>query len=150
METINLKNLTYLYGGAQSYDKCKSQKVSQVMEEYKQKKLKDRAGKTITNQKQAIAIALNQAQSKCEYNPSDIKKLVDKVNDDLNDKNKQIILSNLIETKDAIEHLLKKGKPRRVYIFKKLLWDKIIKSQIDNEKLDKNMWEEIKKIHEMN
>ena len=58
-------------------------------------------------QKQAIAIALSQASTKCEYNKEDQKKLIDKVDKDLNNKDKKILLSNLIETKDAIEILLK-------------------------------------------
>ncbi len=62
---------------------------------------------------------------------------------------KKIKLSNLIETKDAISILNKMNKIKRVYMFKKLLWNKIINQNISNEQLSVNMWNEIKKIHEL-
>ena len=147
MNINQIINLTKLSGGAKDYATCKSSKVRQVMEEFKEGKLKGRDDKLIRNQKQAIAIALSQASNKCEYNKNDQKKLLEKVNKDLNDKDKKIILSNLIETKDAIKILMENKKSRQVYIFKKLLWDKIIDSHRKNEPLDSNMWDEIKKIH---
>jgi hypothetical protein len=147
---FNLANLAKLSGGAKSYSECKSDKVRKVMREFENKELRDRSGKVIKNQKQAIAIALNQAASSCEYKPTDVKKLIDKVNEDLNNKEKSIILSNLIETKDAIEKLNKMGKSKRAWMFKKLLWDKIIDSQRKGNTLNANMWDEIKKIHELN
>ena len=146
---MELGNFAKLYGGAKSYGDCKSDKVRTVMEEFKYKKLKDRTGKTIKNNKQAIAIALSQAQTSCKYNPTDIKNLINKVNEDLNETDKKIILSNLIETKDAIIGLNKMGKSKRAWMFKKLLWDKIIKSQRNSEILNANMWDEIKQIHEL-
>ncbi len=146
----NLAKLSGLSGGAaKSYDSCKSEKVSKTMREFKEGELEDRSGKTITDKKQAIAIALSQAQTSCKYNPSDAKKLLTKVDQDLNDEKKKINLSNLIETKDAITLLYKMGKSKRVYIFKKLLWNKIINEQRSGEQLDSNMWDEIKKIHEL-
>jgi hypothetical protein len=157
----NLANLSKLAGGAPivntratsigagSYNICKSDKVSKVMKEFENQKLKDRKGKVINNQKQAIAIALHQVQNSCKYNPSDVKNLVDKVNKDLNEKDKKLNLSNIIETKNAIEQLNKIGKSKRSWMFKKLLWDKIIDSQRSGESLNSNMWEEIKKIHEL-
>lgn len=150
MDINKIFNLINLYGGAKNYASCKSDKVSQVMDEFKEGKLKGRDNKIIKNQKQAIAIALTQASNKCEYNKEDENKLIEKVDKDLNNKDKKILLSNLIETKDAIEILLKNGKSRRVYIFKKLLWDKIIDTQRNNQQLEMNMWDEIKKIHELN
>jgi LDH2 family malate/lactate/ureidoglycolate dehydrogenase len=152
---FSLKNLSLLndyddmVGGAKSYKECKSEKISQTMREFKQGKLKNRADIKITDEKQAIAVALSQAQSKCSYAKTDLKELIDKVDRDLNQSDKKIILSNLIETKDAINELKKKGKHKRVYVYKKLLWDKIIESGRKGEELDKNMWDEIKKIHEL-
>ena len=157
----NLANLAMLAGGVplvntvaktmrtKSYNVCKSDKVSKVMKEFENKELKDRRGKVINNQKQAIAIALNEAQNSCKFNPSDVKNLVDKVNKDLNDKNKKLNLSNIIETKNAIEQLNKIGKSKRPLMFKQLLWDKIIDSQRSGESLNSNIWDEIKKIHEL-
>lgn len=44
---------------------CQQKKVSQVMKEFKQKKLTTR-GKTVKDPKQAIAIALSSAKKKCK------------------------------------------------------------------------------------
>lgn len=44
---------------------CKQQKISQVMSEFKNKTLKLRNNKPVTNPKQAIAIALSIASKKC-------------------------------------------------------------------------------------
>ena len=150
MSQNKFSNLTKLFGGAtKSYDSCKSEKVSKTMGEFKEGMLADRSGEKITNKKQAIAIALSQAQTACKYNPEDAKKLLSKVDQNLNDEKKKINLSNLIETKDAINLLYKMGKSKRVHIFKKLLWDKIINEQRSGESLDSNMWDEIKKIHDL-
>jgi len=147
MDNINFKNLIYLYGG--SYDKCKSNKIRKIIDEFNDGKLKSKNNKKITNKKQAIAIALNEASNKCKYNDDDIKKLIEKVNENLNNIDKNLNLTNLIETKEAIQFLIKYGKLKKVYIFRKLLWDKIIDSQRKNILLDKNMWDEIKKIHNL-
>ncbi len=150
MSQNKFSNLAKLFGGAiKSYDSCKSEKVSKTIDEFKEGELTDRSGKKITNKKQAIAIALSQAQTSCKYNPTDAKKLLTKVDQDLNDDKKKINLSNLIETKDAISLLYKMGKSKRVYIFKKLLWNKIINEQRSSNSLDSNMWDEIKKIHDL-
>jgi hypothetical protein len=45
------------------------------------------------------------ASSKCHYNKADAEYLIDKVDRDLSNKKKEIILSNIIETKDAISYL---------------------------------------------
>jgi len=144
---MNISNLAKL-GGTKSYDKCKSEKISKTIHEFKDGDLLDRSGKKIINKKQAIAIALSQAQTSCKYNSNDVKKLIEKVDKNLND-DKKINLSNLIETRDAISILNKMNKTKRVYMFKKLLWNKIINQNISNEQLSVNMWNEIKKIHEL-
>lgn len=147
----SLKNLA-LIGGATSYNKCKSDKVREIMEEFKNKELKTRNDKVVTNQKQAIAIALNQAQSSCKYNKSEAMDLIEKVNRDLNDPDKTITLSSIIETKNALENLVKLKKHKRVYMFKKMLWDKIIRIELGKleNKLNENIWNEIKKINDFN
>lgn len=146
----NLTNLALLYNlsGGKSYEKCKYETISDTIHKFKDKKLKTRADKIVKNKTQAIAIALSQTHSQCERNKLEAKKLIDKVDRDLNDI-KELNLTDIIETGDAIKLLLKESKSKRVYIFKKLLWDKIIKMEINGQKLDKNMWEEIKKIHNM-
>jgi len=142
----NLANLIKLYGGAKSYQQCSSEKIAQTMHEFNDMKLKDKSDKIIKNKKQAIAIALSQADSKCRYNSEEKNRLIKKVNESLN-SDKPLNLSNIIETKKAIEILESKGKHKQIYIFKKLLFDKIINTQLSGESLSKNMWEEIKHIH---
>jgi hypothetical protein len=147
MNGLNLKNLVKLSGGAQSYKECSGEKISQTMHEFNDKTLKDRANKVIKNRNQAIAIALSQADAKCKYNPEEKKSLIKKVNADLN-SDKTLNLSNIIETKKAIEMLNSKGKHKQIYIFKKLLFDKVIKTHLSGESIEKNMWNELKHIHE--
>ena len=144
----NLKNLIKLSGGTKSYKECSSEKISQTMHEFNDRTLKDRANKVIKNRNQAIAIALSQADTKCKYNPEEKKSLIKKVNDDLN-SDKALNLSNIIETKKAIEILHSKGKHKQIYIFKKLLFDKVIKTHLSGDSLEKNMWNELKEIHEI-
>lgn len=142
----NLANLVKLYGGAKSYHECSTEKIAQTMHEFNDMKLKDRANKIIKNKKQAIAIALSQADSKCKYNSDEKNQLIKKVNENLN-TDKPLNLSNVIETKKAIEILGSKDKHKQIYIFKKLLFDKIINAQLSGESLSKNIWKEIKQIH---
>ena len=134
------------YGGVESHNVCKINKVSGVMKEFEKKKLKDRAGKTIKNRKQAIAVALNQSHSLCKYNSADIEKLVNKVNKDLNNDNKLLNLTNIIEIKDAVEELNKMNKKKSISTIKKILFDKIINEHINGQTFTHNMWSEIKKI----
>jgi hypothetical protein len=148
MNGINLKNLIKLSGGVQSYKKCSSEKISQTMHEFNDRTLKDRAIKVIKNRNQAIAIALTQADSKCKYNSEEKKTLIKKVNDELNSNN-QLNLSNIIETKKAIEILQSRGKHKQIYIFRKLLFDKVIKIHLLGESMGKNMWNELKQINEI-
>lgn len=145
----SLKNLVVLYGGTKSYEDCKSEKVSKTMHEFNDRKLKDRGEKIIKNKKQAIAIALSQVESKCKYNPEEKKSLINKVNDDLK-SDKELNLTNLIETKKAIEILQSTGKYKKIYILKNLLFNKIIKFHLKYETMGKNMWTEIKNIQEIN
>jgi hypothetical protein len=141
----NIKYLVELYGGAQSYTKCSSNKIRKTMDEFADKKLKDRGGRVVTNKKQAIAIALSQADAKCQYNPQEVKMLITKVNEELNSP-KDINLSNVIETKKAIGMLKSQSKPKQIYRFKKLLFDKVIATHLDGKSLSKNIWEEIYQI----
>ena len=140
-----LTNLTQLVGGA-TYAKCKTDTMRTTMKEYKEGKLKTRAGQSVEKRDQALAIGLSQVEAKCKRTPYEKDALVEKVKEDLNDIKKPLNLTNIIETKDAITKL-KSGK--LVYVLKKLLWDKIIKAGRDGIKLDSNMWDEIKHIHEL-
>ena len=144
---MSIRNLIYLTGGTDiKHRECSNKIIENVMDEFKNKELKDKANKIIKNKKQALAIALTKTQTECPYN---LKELINKVNNDLNDKEKELNLTNIIETKEAIKLLHKKGKLKKIYIFKKLLWNKIISSQKKNIKLNKNFWDEINEIHNL-
>ncbi len=146
MNLENLANLVKLSGGAQSYESCSNKKISQTMHEFADKKLKDRANKVVKNKKQAIAIALSQAESQCKYNLEEKSQIIKKVNEDLN-SDKSLNLTNIIETKKAIEILQEKNKYKQIYFFKKLLFDKIIKLHLSGDSMNQNMWKEINQIH---
>jgi len=146
---MSLSNLALLGGSTPVYNDCKKTIIKKIMEEYKNKKLKGRDGKVITNRKQALAIGLNEVNNKCNFTKSEMKDLINKVNKDLNNSNKEINLSNLIEVRQVLEYLDSQKSSKRIYIFRMLLWDKIVKMGIDGIKLNKNMWEEIQKINEI-
>lgn len=146
MSNINnlaLKNLA-LIGG--SYKKCKYDIISSVMDEFNDMKLKDRNDKVIKNKNQAIAIALSDVNKECKHTPNEINELIEKVNRDLNDVNKEINLTNINELEKVIELLNKKKKYKRIYIFNKLLWNKITDTYIKGNQLNENIWKVIKKI----
>ena len=130
-----------------SYDTCKEEIIGDTMREFKKHKLKMRNNKSIIDKKQAIAVALSMVSSQCHYNKKDAELLIEKVNRDLSNKDKDIILSNIIETKDAIMYLMKHKKVKKANSLKKLLWDKIINNQNNRKKLTKHMWNEIMKIN---
>lgn len=44
---------------------CTRRKIHKVMKEFKDRKLKTSVGKRVTKRKQAVAIALSEAQNKC-------------------------------------------------------------------------------------
>ena len=141
--------INYNLFGGESHKECADEIISKTMHDFKKGDLKGRDDKVIKNKDQAIAIGLSQVENKCEYNKDDMKKLLDKVNSDLNDDAKPLILSNLIETKQAIEHLIKDKKSKRAYVFKKLLWQKVINAHVKGGSLEKNFWDELKDINKM-
>jgi hypothetical protein len=119
------------------------------MKEYKKNKLKTRYGYPVKEKSQAIAIALNQTHSKCHYNKQDKEHLFDKVNRDFNNKNKELILSNLVELYDAVILLMNENKHKKADELRNLLWNKIIETHRNENTLDMNMCDEIKKINEL-
>ena len=149
MNLENFKNLVKLYGGANSYDLCKKEVISTTIHEFNDNKLKSRNNKMVKNKKQAIAIALNQVEYKCTYNSNEKINLIEKVKSNLYNSDKDLNLTNIIETKHAIELLNNQGKLKKIYIFKKKLFDKIINIYIKGNNIDKNIWKEIKKIQEI-
>lgn len=149
----NLAKLTNMIGGYSktypSYEKCKDDIISTTMKEYKKNKLKTRYGYPVKEKSQAIAIALNQTHSKCNYNKQEKEQLLTKVTKDFNNKNKEIILSNLVEIYDAIVLLMNENKHKKADELRNLLWDKIIETHRNNNILDMNMWDQIKKINNL-
>lgn len=67
-----------------SYDKCHNNIMEETMHMYKRKILKDRGNNIVTDRKQALAIGLSEGHLKCKRNKEEIKKLLNKVNKDLN------------------------------------------------------------------
>ena len=136
-----------LFGG--SHKECSNEIMSKTIHEFKKDKLKGRNDKIIKNKDQAIAIGLSQVESNCKYDKDEMKNLLNKVNSDLNDNEKPLILSNLIETKKAIEHLVNNKKSKRAYFFKKQLWLKVINAHLKGLSLEKNFWDELKNINKL-
>jgi len=126
---------------------CIHDKMSQVMKEFEKNKLTLRNKKKVTDIKQAIAIGLHIAHSECKYNKEEIKQLIDKVEKDFSNEKKKILLSNLVELKEVISILNEKQNTRKINNFKNLLWNKIINQYRHDDKLDKNMWNEIYHIN---
>ena len=132
-----------------SFIKCHDNIISNNMNEFKQKKLKLKNNKIVENPKQAIAISLNQIQNKCHYNSEEIKELYIKVNNDLNNKDKEINLTNIIELKNIIKYLFLNNKKNKINNLKNLLWIKIINLYKNDIFLNKNIWNELNKIQKI-
>jgi hypothetical protein len=147
MQIDKLKYLVELSGGS-SYRECADEKISKTMHEFADEKLTDKANNIIKNKKQAVAIALSQADAQCKYNPNEKKLLIKKVSNDLNSE-KPLNLSNIIETKKALEFLQTKGQHKQIYVFKKLLWGKITSMYLHDQFLNKNAWAEIAHIQKI-
>ena len=65
---IKIKKLKYNVSVSNKVKECKKEKIAIVMNEFKNKSLKKRNGEPVTNQRQAIAIALSVAKKECEKN----------------------------------------------------------------------------------
>ena len=120
--------------------------VNLHLNNFKQQKLKLKNNKIVEDKKQAIAISLNEVQNKCEYN---FKELYKKVNNDLNDKKKEINLTNIIELKNIINYLFINNKIKKINNLKNLLWIKIINLHRNDLYLNKNIWNELNKIEKI-
>jgi hypothetical protein len=129
-----------------SFLKCKNEIISNNLNNFKQQKLKLKNNKIVEDKKQAIAISLNEVQNKCEYN---FKELYKKVNNDLNDKKKEINLTNIIELKNIINYLFINNKIKKINNLKNLLWIKIINLHRNDLYLNKNIWNELNKIEKI-
>lgn len=132
-----------------SFSKCKNDIISNNLNNFKQKKLKLKNNKIVENSKQAIAISLNEVQTKCQYNLEELKELYKKVKNDLNEKTKEINLTNIIELKNIIKYLFINNKIKKINNLKNLLWIKIIYLYRNNLYLNKNIWNELNKIEKI-
>jgi hypothetical protein len=130
-----------------SHKKCVHDTMEKTMKEYENKKLLLRNKMIVTDRKQALAIGLSKVQGYCKFTKEEITDLLFKVEKDLNNIKKKIILSNLIELKQLLVIFNKKKKTKYIKLLKNLLWDKITYQHRNNIKLDKNMWDEIEKIN---
>lgn len=87
-----------------NYNRCRSNKVENVMGEFKEGKLKNRGGKKISNRKQAVAIALSEADRTCKLKgKKSTEKVEEKVLNFLYNDNRKIAeervpLSNVKQT----------------------------------------------------
>jgi hypothetical protein len=132
-----------------SFLSCHNKIISTNIHDFKQKKLKLKNNKIVDNPKQAIAISLNEIQKKCQYNSEEIKQLYIKVNNDLNNKDKEINLTNIIELKNIINYLFINNKIKKINNLKNLLWIKIINLYKNDIFLNKNIWNELNKIQKI-
>jgi hypothetical protein len=121
--------------------------MEKIMKEYDTKKLLMRNKMIVTDRKQALAIGLSKVQNECKYSKEEITDLLFKVEKDLNNIKKKVILSNLIELKQLLVVFSVKKKTKYIKLLKNLLWDKITYQHRNKINLDKNMWDEIEKIN---
>ncbi len=113
-----------------SYELCKSKSIDKVMKLYEKGNLIIR-GKKVTNQKQAIAIGLQQAESNCKskMNGSDIQNIVKKV--ELITKDKPLSYSDLKRILFLIDYYKKK----KMNVKANHLYEKIINYLLINNDL---------------
>ncbi len=113
-----------------SYELCKSKSIDKVMKLYEKGNLIIR-GKKVTNQKQAIAIGLQQAESNCKskMNGSDIQNIVKKV--ELITKDKPLSYSDLKRILFLIDYYKKK----KMNVKANHLYEKIINYLLTNNDL---------------
>ena len=130
-----------------SHKKCVHDTMEKIMKEYETKKLLMRNKMIVTDRKQALAIGLSKVQNECKYSKEEITDLLFKVEKDLNNIKKKVILSNLIELKQLLVVFSVKKKTKYIKLLKNLLWDKITYQHRNKINLDKNMWDEIEKIN---
>jgi hypothetical protein len=134
-----------------SHEKCRDNIMKKTMKEFETRTLKLRNGKVITNNKQAVAIALNKIEDECSYSLKEIKELEKTVVVYLTTKPKdKIILSRIVETKQIIEYYNKHKDNNKCQKYEILLWHFIILAVSHDLKISGKIWEELKEIKNMN
>jgi hypothetical protein len=134
-----------------NFQECKQDKVRTVMGEFKAGKLKLRGNRKVTDRRQAIAIALNEAERKCKINREDIKDLSSRVSIFLKEDSKKINeskldLSNVIETRRYIEHLVSSKQSTKALKEEHRLVKRITDAARNNINITPNIWNELHKI----
>jgi len=130
-----------------SHKKCVHDTMDKIMKEYENRKLLMRNKMIVSDRKQALAIGLTKVQNECKFNKEEVTDLLFKVEKDLNNIKKKLVLSSLIELKQLLVIFSKKKKTKYIKLLKNLLWDKITHQHRNKHNLDKNMWNEIEKIN---
>lgn len=103
------------------YEVCKSKSIDKIMKLYEKGNLIIR-GKKVTNQKQAIAIGLQQAENNCKskINSLDIKNIIKKVENINNTK--ELTFSDLKRIIFLIDYYKRKKLNVKVYnLYKKII-----------------------------
>jgi len=133
-----------------SHIKCSRKIMSEVIDDFKENKLKSRKEEIIKNRKQAIAIGLSRVENNCKYSKNEYKELEKKVLEFLTSKpNEKIPLSKVIETKQLIEHYYKEKNYKKCKKLEILLWHYIVSSVSINIKITTNIWSELKAIKKL-
>ena len=121
------------------------------MKEFEKKKLKQRDGKIIKDRKQAIAVALSQAEEECKISKVEYEKMHENVVTYLTSKpTDKIILSRIIEARELVEYYFKKDKYKKCRQLEILLWHFILSCNTSGLKISKNIWNELNKIKNIN
>lgn len=120
------------------YEQCKSKSIDKIMKLYEKGNLIIR-GKKVTNQKQAIAIGLQQAESNCKskMNNSDIQNIENKVQNI--DNTKPFTYSDLKRILFLIDYYKKK----KYNVKANVLYEKIIKYLLTNENMLKSSYRKL-------
>ena len=130
-----------------SHKKCSTKIVHDTMKEFENKKLKLRNNTVVKDRKQAIAIALSQAENKCTYSSKEYKILEIKVKEFLSFEIKdKIPLTRVIETRELIEYYNKKKNIKKCHKYERALWYLILTSIKHGVKVSRNIWDELNTI----
>jgi hypothetical protein len=120
------------------------------MSEFKQKKLKLRNNKIVTDRKQAIAIAINMAMAECmrDLSQKDLSKIEKKImmfllQDHRKISESRVPLTNVIETRILIKHYIKLKNKEKAHKLYMLLVERITKAAVKKIKVDYHIWEEL-------
>jgi hypothetical protein len=128
------------------YIECRKKTIEEVMREFKQGKLKSSSGKKVTNDKQAIAIALSMAQQ-CSFNKNEANEIYKNNLEKLNQN--RLNLTMLNEINQLVDFFyLNREKGKRNYLINRTLSVFLEKGK-KGMKVDSNMWNVIYDIYHL-